>query len=613
MAGGFSVTIRAVDAASAKLEQINKKIAALSAPAERLQASFKRLSDASGLTKVVKGFENLGRMALNAFRSVSRIVAPLGAITGALSVAGMYKLVSSWAEFGERLGITSQRIGLSATQLQSLQGAAQLAGASSDSLTSGLTHLQDTLTDAVGGRAPEAVVLMDTLKISWRDGEKAARSVTDVLPQLADKIAAIPNPSLRARAATLLLGGAAEDLLPFIDRGSAGIADLIQTVQKYGHVTDEQIKKAAELRESQAKLNIAVEQFTFSVAARLAPILGPIIDTMADWVSVNGKWVGQDIATQVQKLSDYLNNGGWKEIGDDVKNIATSFKAVADAVGGVTNAVEILFGLWAYSKIEPVLSLMLRVAAGIGGIVAAVTGLPAWVVGLIAGGSGALSYAANKEIYKDSGGSMVGVDGEGRPIWANPQNPGSGSRGMRNNNPLNLSYAGQAGTVGTDGRFGIYSSMQDGIAAAERQLLKYQERGKSSLKSIIGTWAPRSENDTDAYVKAVAARTGFDPNANLNMHNPKIASAVIAAMARQENGSDVDPGIVAQGVAKALGQPVQIAGVGGAAGVAGANGNVKLDIGITHDGGNVSTRSVSDGNVTVAPPSVARIMPMSGP
>jgi len=109
---------------------------------------------------------------------------------------------------GEKLSIASQRIGLSTGRLQWLQGGAHLAGASAEAMTSGLRMLGDTLTDAVAGRAPEAVVMINTLGIVWRDATGHARSVTDVLPELADRIAAIKNPALQARVATALLGAA---------------------------------------------------------------------------------------------------------------------------------------------------------------------------------------------------------------------------------------------------------------------------------------------------------------------------------------------------------------------------------------------------------------------
>jgi tetratricopeptide (TPR) repeat protein len=116
------------------------------------------------------------------------------------------------------------------------------------------------------------------------------------------------------------------------------------------------------------------------------------------------------------------------------------------------------------------------------------------------------------------------------------------SRGIANNNPLNLEYhAGQTGAIGSDGRFGIYGSMQDGIEAARRQLFRYQSRGLVTIAQIISAWAPTTENQekTAEYIAAVSKRTGFAPNEPIDVHNPGVAVAIIDAMARQETGFSV--------------------------------------------------------------------------
>jgi hypothetical protein len=86
---GFSVRISAVDAATATLDKINKRIAAMSAPAERFNKSMAKFGDVSGITKLSEGMSSLGHNALDTFRSVERIVSPMAAITGAGSIAGM--------------------------------------------------------------------------------------------------------------------------------------------------------------------------------------------------------------------------------------------------------------------------------------------------------------------------------------------------------------------------------------------------------------------------------------------------------------------------------------------------------------------------------------------
>jgi hypothetical protein len=130
-------------------------------------------------------------------------------------------------------------------------------------------------------------------------------------------------------------------------------------------------------------------------------------------------------------------------------------------------------------------------------------------------------------------------------------------RGLRNNNPLNLSYVeGQPGVLGSDGRFGRYATPEDGIAASVRQLQMYGQRGLTTLPQIINRWAPPSENDTGAYVSRVAQAAGLPTDQPLNLQDPDTLTRLVGAMATVENGRGIDPTVARRGVDAGLALPV---------------------------------------------------------
>jgi hypothetical protein len=52
-----------------------------------------------------------------------------------------------------------------------------------------------------------------------------------------------------------------------------------------------------------------------------------------------------------------------------------------------------------------------------------------------------------------------------------------------------------------------------------RTLITYQDKhGLRSIRQIISRWAPPVENNTNAYVRAVAADTGLDADQPLDLH-----------------------------------------------------------------------------------------------
>lgn len=149
---------------------------------------------------------------------------------------------------------------------------------------------------------------------------------------------------------------------------------------------------------------------------------------------------------------------------------------------------------------------------------------------------------------------------------------GGSSRGLRNNNPLNLEYREGQGATSSDGRFGIYPSVEDGIAAATKQLQRDQDvHGLSTVSQIISGvvngvdtkhgWSPSSDpsnpsGSTRNYVDSVSKAMGVSPDTRLDLHDGSMVTKMVSAMANFENGHPVDPGAVQRGVLLASGANV---------------------------------------------------------
>jgi hypothetical protein len=95
------------------------------------------------------------------------------------------------------------------------------------------------------------------------------------------------------------------------------------------------------------------------------------------------------------------------------------------------------------------------------------------------------------------------------------------SVGYRNNNPTNLGYAGQPGAspvtmydpgAGTSVTYAKFDTLQDGIAAAGRQLSLDASRGLT-LAQRIATWSTANHQ---AYINNVSSWLGVDPNTPLS-------------------------------------------------------------------------------------------------
>ena len=117
-----------------------------------------------------------------------------------------------------------------------------------------------------------------------------------------------------------------------------------------------------------------------------------------------------------------------------------------------------------------------------------------------------------------------------------------GPRGIRNNNPGNISKTSEAwgGEVqGKDERYKSFATPEDGIAAIGKNLMAYQNKhGINTVSGIISRWAPANENDTAGYIKQVAQSLGVQPDQQVNVSDPAVMTGLTKAIIQRENGKN---------------------------------------------------------------------------
>ena len=114
-----------------------------------------------------------------------------------------------------------------------------------------------------------------------------------------------------------------------------------------------------------------------------------------------------------------------------------------------------------------------------------------------------------------------------------PEDP----KGVRNRNPGNIETGqGFRGEVGSDGRFAKFDTDFNGIRAIGVDLLTKYYRGLVTVRSIISTWAPPGENNTEAYIHAVCMELGVLASTWLHLPESDVLAKLVTAIIRHENG-----------------------------------------------------------------------------
>lgn len=126
-------------------------------------------------------------------------------------------------------------------------------------------------------------------------------------------------------------------------------------------------------------------------------------------------------------------------------------------------------------------------------------------------------------------------------------------RGIRNNNPLNIrkgsNWKGER-PVQKDRAFEEFQSMQYGVRAGFIILRKYMSGYNgltekfNTIEKMISRWAPKSENNTQAYIERVVQLTGIPSRQRLSFSNRNYMVAIVDAMIRVECGQGIDRAII---------------------------------------------------------------------
>lgn len=139
------------------------------------------------------------------------------------------------------------------------------------------------------------------------------------------------------------------------------------------------------------------------------------------------------------------------------------------------------------------------------------------------------------------------------------------TRGERNNNPGNIDrnstkWKGMADDQSKDSRFVVFAAPVWGIRALAKVLLTYSRvypqdtpQDIDTVREIINRWAPPVENDTGAYVNAVAREVGTSSTEPIDVTDESVMLKLVRAIIRHENGRvSYSDTIIADGVQRAL-------------------------------------------------------------
>jgi TP901 family phage tail tape measure protein len=177
---------------------------------------------------------------------------------------------------------------------------------------------------------PPSSALSSALGIAVKDANGNVRATDEVLADLADRFADMQDGASKTALAVDVFGKSGARLIPFLNEGRDGLAELTAEADRLGITIDGSAAKAAEhFNDNLQKLRSSFDAVAGKVAANLAPALSNLTDQL-----LNSK----DGAQALKDLADVLTTA-LRVLATAAVGIAAAFQVVGEHIAAVASAV----------------------------------------------------------------------------------------------------------------------------------------------------------------------------------------------------------------------------------------------------------------------------------
>ena len=255
---------------------------------------------AAGAAIVVK----FGQDSINTFKRVAGEVAGLKRVTGMTT------------EDASRLGFALKQSGVDAA-----------VG------TKSFTILGKNLATSAGD-AKKHAAMTKLLGFAYTDAHGKVKPMAQLMPKLADKFASMPDGAEKTALAMKLFGKSGTAMLPFLNKGSKGLAELADKSDKFGNtLNDKQLDALKKSKQAQRDWDAALQGLQVTLGANLLPavtdfatmlnsVAVPAFQATAEWVTKNQgtfqalgnmmRWVWNNVLLPVVKFVIW-GNAQWAQ------------------------------------------------------------------------------------------------------------------------------------------------------------------------------------------------------------------------------------------------------------------------------------------------------------
>jgi hypothetical protein len=236
--------------------------------------------------------------------SISAWLPALGALGSALTLGGLISMTRKSAEGFDDLAMSAEKLGLSSTKdLSVWRYGAKQTNVETEALQKGLVKLRKAMFDASTGKNKDVAALFAAMKLPLRDATGHVKGLENSLEDIAEVFKNTHDEETKNAAALALFGKAGADLIPFLNRGRAGIVAWREEMKRFSGLTETHKLSLGELDTAYKRLDKAGSGLASRLSAAVAPALTAVVNWTTDWIAANRELIAQSLERKIVKIS----------------------------------------------------------------------------------------------------------------------------------------------------------------------------------------------------------------------------------------------------------------------------------------------------------------------
>ena len=263
----YDAAMSSQNASQKEIDELDKRLLKERTTLEQLNGQLKEAE------KKTMGLDEANKSLEKTFKSVTvGITAAFAALT---------KFAVDAANTADDLKTLSAQTGLTTTEIQKLQYAANFVDVSFDTMASSITKLETNMNKARNG-SKDMEEAFRKLHVRVTDNNGQLKDANALFLEIIDKLGTVKNETERDALAMQLFGKSAKELNPLIQAGSKALKEYGDEAERNALImSEEEVEANAKFSETLARLNAALERIKQILGEALMPILEGVANVLS--------------------------------------------------------------------------------------------------------------------------------------------------------------------------------------------------------------------------------------------------------------------------------------------------------------------------------------------